>query len=134
MSTTQKKKALLEKLKRQKEKQKKNVFTIPKIKPSTQQKKSRTFIQTTSTMLKKSTSEVKMRKFLASVNSLTDENLQFDPTNKEFKFNDPTIEKGYNEFVKHKLLEALQIDSDADRQLIKIKVKFYGVNYQQVKK
>ena len=49
MPTTKNKNALLEKLKRQKQKQQKNVFTIPKVKLTTKEKKrqvKKTFIPT----------------------------------------------------------------------------------------
>lgn len=119
MSTTKNKKALLEKLKRQKEKQNKNVFTIPKIKLSTQEKKQqakKTFIPTKSTMLKKSTSEDNMRSFLVSVIALTDQD--FETEDNLLQFTNPNIQKGYTEFMNDKLLSALQIDSTIDRHLV----------------
>ena len=122
MSAIKNKKALLEKLKRQKEKQKKNVFTIPKIKPSAKEKNhkaSKSFIPTSKTMLAKSTSEDKMRDFLTSVISLTDIDFEFNPTDDVIIFENTKVNNGYKEFVKDRIITALQINSDSDRQLIK---------------
>ena len=66
MSTNNKFTALREKLKRQKEKQKQKVFTIPKIKLTSQDKRrkaQKSFIPTTQTIQKKSEQEDKMREF-----------------------------------------------------------------------
>ena len=121
MSTTKNKKALLEKLKHQKEKQKKNVFSIPKFKPSAKEKKrqvKKTFIPTKSTLLKKYTSEDNMRDFLASVISLNDQDFDFDPEDKVVNFTNPSIQKGYKQFMNDKLLSALEIDDSVDRNLV----------------
>tara|TARA_Y100000389_G_scaffold137821_1_gene135471 strand:+ start:6339 stop:10571 length:4233 start_codon:yes stop_codon:yes gene_type:complete len=121
MSTTKNKKALLEKLKRQKEKDKKNVFTIPKVKPSSQEKKrkiKKTFIPTKSTVLEKSKTEDNMRDFLASVISLTDQDFDFNPEDDVINFTNPSIQKGYKEFKNDRLLSALEIDDSIDKQLV----------------
>jgi len=121
MSTTKNKKALLEKLKRQKEKQKKNVFTIPKIKPSSQEKKrqiKKTFIPTKSNVLEKSKTEDNMRDFLASVTALTDQDFDFNPEDDVINFTNPSIQKGYKEFKNDRLLSALEIDDSIDKQLV----------------
>ena len=121
MPTTKNKNALLEKLKRQKQKQQKNVFTIPKVKSTTKEKKrqvKKTFIPTKSTLLKKSTSEDNMRDFLSSVMSLSDEDFDFDPEDKIVNFTNPSVQKGYKQFMNDKLLSALEIDDSIDRNLV----------------
>ena len=121
MPTTKNKNALLEKLKRQKQKQQKNVFTIPKVKSTTKEKKrqvKKTFIPTKSTLLKKSTSEDNMRDFLSSVMSLRDKDFDFDPEDKVVNFTNPSVQKGYKQFMNDKLLSALEIDDGIDRNLV----------------
>lgn len=120
MSTTKNKKALLEKLKRQQRKQTKNVFTIPKIKPTAKEnkRKLKTFIPTKSSLLQKTTSEDNMRDFLASVMSLNDQDFDFDPEDKDVNFTNPSIQKGYKQFMNDKMLSALEIDDNIDRNLV----------------
>ena len=74
MSTLKDKKAaLLAKIARQKAKQKEQVFTIPTIKLSSQDKQrkaEKTFIPNTKSLAKKAKSEDGMREFMAELNGL----------------------------------------------------------------
>ena len=118
MSTNKKKAALLAKLKRQKEKQKKKVFTIPKIRLSTRDKKrkaEKSFVPTTTTLAKKSKSEDEMRAFLASVNDIGDSDWRLDD-DKIIIYTDKKINNAFEAFIKDHVSDAIRLDEDADRK------------------
>ena len=98
MSTLKDKKAaLLAKISRQKAKQKEQVFTIPTIKLSSQDKQrkaEKTFIPNTKSLAKKAKSEDGMREFMAELNGLGDD-FDMPPGGYENKI----VANGFNLFV-----------------------------------
>ena len=121
MSINKKKADLLAKLKRQKEKQKKKVFTIPKIKLTARDKKrkaEKSFVPTSKTIVKKSKHEDEMREFLASVNSIGDDDWRYEENvdDEILIYGNKKINDAYKEFVKEQVADAIRLDEDADRE------------------
>ena len=121
MSINKKKADLLAKLKRQKEKQKKKVFTIPKIKLTARDKKrkaEKSFVPTSKTLVKKSKHEDEMREFLASVNSIGDDDWRYEENvdDEILIYGNKKINDAYKEFVKEQVADAIRLDEDADRE------------------
>lgn len=126
MSTNKKKTALLAKLNRQRAKQKKKVFTIPKIKMTAMDKKrkaEKSFIPTSFTLAKKSKSEDAMREFLTSVNDLGDDDFTFDIDDDMFVYSNKSIADAYKTFIKEQIADAIRLDEDADREELNLKAK-----------
>ena len=94
MSTMKDKKAsLAERLAKQKAKQQKQVFIIPKIKPTASEQKAKykkTIVATEKSIVKTSKEDDAMREFLSAVNSLTENDFEF-PVDKDMEGNDTKI-------------------------------------------
>ena len=114
MSTLKDKKAaLLAKIARQKAKQKEQVFTIPTIKLSSQDKQrkaEKTFIPNTKSLAKKAKSEDGMREFMAELNGLGDDDFDIPPGGYENKI----VANGFNLFVDTYVKDAVLASDDPD--------------------
>lgn len=108
MSLKDKKVSLLEKIARQKAKQKEQIYTIPTLPLSVSEKKkiNKTYIPTTKNLAKNSDNEDKMREFLAKVNGLSEED--FDKPLGGYK--NQEILKGYNEYMSVYVKDAIDKD------------------------
>lgn len=107
-SLKDKKVALIEKIARQKAKQKEQIYTIPTLPLSASEKKkiNKTYIPTTKNLAKNSDNEDKMRDFLAKVNGLLEED--FDKPLGGYK--NQEILKGYNEYMSVYVKNAIDKD------------------------
>ena len=121
MSTSKDKKAaLLDKIARQKAKQKEKFFTIPTIKLSSQDKQrkaNKTFIPNAKSLAKKIKSEDGMREFMTELNGLGDEYFNMPPGG----YINTIVFNGYKSFIDNYVKDAIQEydDPDVDRDEIK---------------
>lgn len=133
MSTNNKKSALLAKLARQKAKEKKNVFTIPKIKLSARDKKraaEKSFVPTTNTIATKSKHEDEMRLFLASVNGMGDDDWRYEENayDEILVYNNKKINNAYKSFTREYVSDAIKLDEDTDLQELKSAARTAWIN------
>jgi hypothetical protein len=119
-SLKDKKAALIAKIARQKAKQKEQVYTIPTISLSTNDKKTKvnkTFIPNTKTLVKSSKNEDKMREFLATVNGLTEDDFDITPGG----YTNPDILNGYTEYMSTYQKEAVVAEDSPNFDLFDIR-------------
>jgi len=126
MSTNKNKTALLAKLKRQKAKKKKKVYTMPKIKMSAMDKRrkaEKSFIPTSKTLMKKAKYEDGMRQFLTSVNNLGDDDFTFEIDNDMFHYSNKIVHNAYQTYIRAEIDEAILLDEDANREELQVESK-----------
>jgi hypothetical protein len=107
-----KKAALLAKIARQKAKQKEQIFTIPTIKLSSQDKQrkaKKTFVPNSKFLAKKANYEDNMREFMTKLNGLSDDDFDVPPNG---NYNNVIVSNGYKLFIKDYVKNAVNVSDN----------------------
>jgi hypothetical protein len=116
MSLLEDKKAMLDRLAKQKAMYQKNIFKIPKI--STKQEVPKTFIPNIKSIEKKTNEEDKMRKFLSDVLEIQEDDFIMSNDDEDlsiFSYNNKIIDNGYKLYIQTRLIDVISEDEDIDR-------------------